>query len=87
MYFVPFNTQQVIINQKVLMNRSYTPIHSIHFTNQFHGEMQADIGRAFREVCKNACPGKQALRNVLGFSRAYEVVPTFQNGSQQVIIN
>jgi hypothetical protein len=69
------------------MNKSFTPIHSIQLTNQFHSEMQADIGRAFRDVYKKAKPGKQALRNVLGFACALEVIPTISNGSQQVIIN
>lgn len=69
------------------MNKSFTPIHSIQLTNQFHSEMQADIRRAFRDVYKKARPGKLALHNVLGFARAYEVIPTFKNGSQQVIVN
>lgn len=69
------------------MNKSFTPIHSIQLTNQFHSEMQTDIGSVFRDVYKKARPGKQALRNVLGFASAFEVIPTINHGSQQVIIN
>jgi hypothetical protein len=69
------------------MNKSFTPTHSIQLTNQFHSRLQSDIGRAFRDVYKKAKPGKQALRNVLGYASALEVIPTISGGSQEVIIN